>query len=290
MAVGCSTIDQGSTLLQVWDLNSYTRVNLTFTDLHTENITSLKSIDNATFASGSDDGTIKIWSIQNGSCLLTLNMTNSVRSLELLPNGYLASGLANGSLVLLNTNDSFKPFMVLSHGAKINARELLENGDMGSGSDDGSIKIWNAYTFELNKTLNAGSPVICLKRLPNNRLASGLSGSNRIVVWDLNGTVDSILNNLTYIGKINALEYWGDELLAIGLADKNIQIFDLKGLKVLKVFTSHGFAVNTLKALPDGNLASGSSDRLVRIWNNQSNVPQNDLLVHCQVFATELLG
>ena len=293
MAVGCSTINVGGTRLQVWDLNSYTRVNLTFPDLHTANITSLKSIGNTKFASGSDDGTIKIWSIENDSCLLTLNMTNSVRSLVLLPNGYLASGLANGSIVLLNTNDSFKTFKVLSHGGKINGLELLENGDMASGSDDGFIKIWNAYTFELNNTLNAGYPVKCLKRLPNNRLASGLGGSNQIVIWDLNGNDNfdnSILNNLTFCNMINALEYWGDELLACGSEDNKVLVWNLTASSHFKTFTAFSLAVNTLRALPDGNLTSGSSDRLVRIWNKQSDSPQKDLEVNCQVFAAELLG
>ena len=69
-----------------------------------------------------------------------------------------------------------------------------------------------------------------------------------------------------------------------------VLIWNLTASSLYKTFTSHAFAVNTLRVLPDGNLTSGSSDRYVRIWNKESSTQIKDLIIDCQVFATELLG
>jgi WD40 repeat protein len=155
--------------------------------IHTSNIINAYEIlDNGDLVSGANDGYIKVWA--PGSYTTPKYQKNfgvPVKSLKRLPNGYLACGLANGTIVLLDQYNSFQSHLVLeSHQNNTNALELLENGDLASGSDDGFIKIWNSSAFLLNQTLNAGFPVNCLKRLPNNRLASGFN--YQVVIWNLN--------------------------------------------------------------------------------------------------------
>ena len=57
----------------------------------------------------------------------------------------------------------------------------------------------------------------------------------------------------------------------------NLKFFILKykAGSLLYAFTSHTHIVSTLATLPNGNLASGSNDNTVKIWN-----PSTGLLVY----------
>lgn len=288
MSVGCSTENAKDSILQVWDLNVGDILSLSFPDLHNLSINALQIIDHTTLASGSDDGTIKIWNITTGSNLSTIDLGSSVHSLKLLPNGYFACGLESGDIFLLDKNFDYYSDLGY-HLNKTNALELLENGYLASGSDDGYIKIWDAKLFALKYTLNAGFPVNCLKRLTNNRFASGLNGSNQIVIWNM--TNYAVIKNLTYSNKITALEYLGNDLLASGSEDGCITIWNITAGSVYKTFRLNKSGVNALKILPDGSLASGSSDVYLNILNYQSEPTQNyTFLVNCKVLALEILG
>ena len=291
MAVGCSTENAKDSILQVWDLNIGGVLSLNFTDMHTANINALQTIDNTTIASGSDDGTIKIWNIETGSNLSTIDLASSVLSLELLPKGNLASASADQLINSFNLVDSSQTIGEIgNHSNKINGLELLENSAaFASGSDDGFIKIWDTQLNSLKHTLKAGYPVNCLKRLPNNRLASGLNRSNQIVIWNM--TNYALIKNLTQSNKINALEYLENELLASGSEDGYITIWNITASRVYKTFRLHRSGINALKILPDGSLASGSSDVYLNILNYQSEPTQNyTIFINCKVLALEILG
>ncbi len=111
---------------------------------HSSAIYSLILLPDGNLASGSGDGTIKVWDTNDFQCLSTLTgHSNFIWSLILLQNGNLASGSADGKIKVWDTND-FKCLSTLTgHSGSIFSLILLPNGNLASGSDDITIKVWD---------------------------------------------------------------------------------------------------------------------------------------------------
>ena len=130
------------------------------------------------FASGSDDGSIKIWSASNLRCQLTLHTGDNVGILVLaaMP-GKLACGADDGSIRIYDTRT-----WALVHTV---AGETDENeeiwalavvGDyLVSGSVNATIRVWNTHTWACEKDIvSHDGPVYALATLQNH-LVSGSS-------------------------------------------------------------------------------------------------------------------
>ncbi|RMZ98100.1 serine threonine kinase, partial [Brachionus plicatilis] len=70
---------------------------------HSQRVRTLVVLQNGDLASGSEDRTIKIWNLENGSVKMTLK----------------------------------------NHSSWVRTLAVLQNGDLVSGSEDSTIKIWN---------------------------------------------------------------------------------------------------------------------------------------------------
>jgi WD40 repeat protein len=93
--------------------------------------------------SGSLDGTITAWDMGNYQKIKTINDSDKVLSLLMLPNGYFASGLMNGSIKLFSMT-GYKCINILkSQTSQVTSLLLLKDKRIISGSNDGSIIIWN---------------------------------------------------------------------------------------------------------------------------------------------------
>ena len=196
---------------------------------HARSVLSLKRIDNATLASGSFDGYVKLWNYATSSFKAELHTGSAVRGLELLNNGMLACGLDNGviqlwdlnSMVLLKNLTSNSNFTVIS-------LTLINSSYLVSGYENGKIRTWKnssdslAFDFELN----GKSDVNCLKMFPNsNYLASGLA-NGVIQIWNINAPVRYVHINLTVNSRpLRALEsshrWWRQNCIAFHVACKS---------------------------------------------------------------------
>ena len=162
-------------------------------------------------ASGSNDNSIKIWNLNSGECIKTLNgHTSVVRSLQLLANNRLASGSDDKSIKIWNL-DSGECLKTLSgHTNYIYSLHLLAKNRLASGSNDNLIKIWNLDSGECIKTLTGHtSAVWSLQLCANNRLASG-SNDNSIKIWNLDS--GECLKTLTgHTSYVRSLQFLANE-------------------------------------------------------------------------------
>jgi WD40 repeat protein len=87
----------------IWNLSSLTHSVI---NAHTKPARSVEVLSNGDIATSSDDLSIKIWSANNFSLVLTLNgHRQPIRVLKLLPNGLLASGSDDSLIKLWNTTN-----------------------------------------------------------------------------------------------------------------------------------------------------------------------------------------
>ena len=120
------------------------------------------------------------------------------------------------------------------------------------------------------KTYSIGTghslPVNALKVINDTHLVSG-SDDFTIKLW--------LISNATCIRTINtgvivkSLAILNNGYLAAGLDDtrNNIKIYDLNNGNNINTIDAHNSVVNTLAVFPNGDLASGSSDNIVKIWD-----------------------
>ena len=123
---------------------------------HTDWVICLTALDNGQFASGSTDGTIKIWGSQQEQwqCFHTLDKasgahTGWVNCLTALGSGQFASGSSDRTIKIWGKNqqEQWQCLHILNqasggHTHWINCLTALGNGQFASGSHDKAIKIW----------------------------------------------------------------------------------------------------------------------------------------------------
>jgi len=97
-------------------------------------------------ASGSTDGTIKLWSLPDGALRKTLNgSSHAVYSVAISPDGkLLASGGWDKTISLWSLPDGALLKTLPGHAYSVNSVAIGPNGRLlASGGSDGTIKLWS---------------------------------------------------------------------------------------------------------------------------------------------------
>ncbi len=117
-------------------------------------VVSLGELNAGSFASGSEDGTIRVWT-SDGTLVRVVEVGEVVISLSLSPCGRIvAAGCGDGSVNLNRLPDWDQVWSVKAHGSTVCSISWSPDGRfLASGSDDLRVKILSADTGVLLRTL-----------------------------------------------------------------------------------------------------------------------------------------
>ena len=269
------------------------------------------SPDGKTFASGSNDNTIKLWSVDGGREIKTLSgHTDWVWAVAFSPNGKtLASGSLDKTIKLWNveTGQEIMPLTGSVVGVEtppvdgrrdrngVQAVAFSPDGKtLASGSRDRTVRLWDvASGRELHILYNHTDWVYSVAFSPDGKTLASGSKDNTIKLWDVASGQE--LKTITgHDDSVLSVAFSPDrETLASGSTDQTIRVWEIASRKELKSFKVRTGSIFSVKFSPNGEtLASGGGDNTIRLWDINSEkqiweVERHKGWVHSVAFSTD---
>ncbi|XP_043568836.1 transcription initiation factor TFIID subunit 5 [Chiloscyllium plagiosum] len=180
--------------------------------------------------SSSEDGTVRLWSLQTFTCLVGYKGHNyPVWDTQFSPYGYYFISGGHDRVARLWVTDHYQPLRIFSgHLSDVTCTRFHPNSNyVVTGSADRTIRLWDVLNGNCVRILTGHKgPIHSLVFSPNGRyLASGAT-DGRILLWDIgHGLLVGELKGHT--DTIYALKFSRDgEILASGSMDNTVKMWD----------------------------------------------------------------
>jgi WD40 repeat protein len=240
---------------------------------------------NKQLASGAEDGSIRLWNLDNFQCIKVLaHHEKAVNSLRFSPNGkFLASASWDNTIKLWDLQAFDEITTLTGHQDSVEVLDIsMDSLLLVSGSNDQTIRLWDVRNNQPLHTFDNFSDTIRSLCFSPDGLQLAAGSWDIIHLWD----VLSKKPIRTFKGQtknyISALSISPDGLtLAAGSHDKTIRLWDMTSKKQSLKLQGHLRRVNCVAFSPDNlTLASGSHDKQVKLWNIKTGKEINGLNVH----------
>ena len=257
--------EEGQRLHQVWQAHTNTVMALAF------------SPDGRTLATGSWDGSLKLWDMERGNLLWTNWHTDSVNYVAFAPDGGLIASSGNDAVIRLWDAASGTPRQTLTgHVGPIFALAWSSDGGLlVSGGFDGVIRLWDR-SVELSEhsvQMLSGHTnwVSGLAFAPDGQTLASASWDRTVKLWDVRreGSL-GVRQTLTgHTDRVFRLAWSPDgRLLASCGPDRAIWLWDVEQSSYRMALHGHSAVVHDLAFTSEGrSLISGSEDGTLRAWD-----------------------
>jgi WD40 repeat protein len=236
-------------------------------------------------ASGSNDGTIKLWDAASGRPLITFSGHESgINSVCWSPGGERLASASDDMTVRVWDAASGLPQAILNgHESWVNSVCWFPSGErLASASYDQTVRVWDASSGLSLATLRGHEDRInsvCWS--PEGERLASASNDTTVRVWD--GASGCPLATLSGHESWVRSVCWspGGERLASASDDQTIRLWDAASGRSLATLRGHEDRVNSVCWSPGGErLASASDDQTVRLWDAASSRPLTTLRGH----------
>jgi WD40 repeat protein len=204
---------------------------------HTAHVWCVKiSPDGTKIASCSDDGTVRIWSVQTGVELQALR------------------GHEHGVRCVAWSPDS----------------RLVASG----GYHDSTLRVWDIVGG--TQTAQHNVNVVCVTWSSSNASLLVSSGADKIIiVWHLEGGSATVMHTLWgHTGRVYSVSLSPDDRFIVsGCLNNTVRVWEVATGQQVRVLEGHTKMVSSVVWSPDGKyIVSGSADKTVRMWEADEQV------------------
>jgi WD40 repeat protein len=238
--------------------------------------------DERMVASCSDDGTIRIWAIAGLFSQLPLpGHSSPVTSLAFSRNwGVLASSSEDMTVRIWNARTGKPQASLQGHGqAVLWAAFSRDSTRLVTTARDGTSRIWDtlSWTCVEEITMSAGIDVVLFSPDLSTMASTHFEDTETVRLWDVATDQHKAALQCGGCHWISAMAYSCDSsLLAVGVGDDTILVWDAETESCLHVLEGHQEAVVTMAFSPSVAratlFASGSIDTTIRTWDASTGV------------------
>jgi uncharacterized protein with WD repeat len=224
-------------------------------------------------ASGSYDGTVKLWNVERRREIATLTgrWSADVFAVAFSPDGKLvASGDYDKTVKLWDVERQTEITALKGHGDGVSAVAFSPDGKLiASGSWDNTVKLWDIERRTEVATLKGhGDDVNAVAFNPDGRLIASGSRDGTVKLWDVKGRKE-IATQFEHWSTVLGIAFSPDgELIASSSRDGTIKLWDVERRTEVATLKGHTKSVNSVAFSPDGELiASSSRDGTIKLWD-----------------------
>ena len=248
------------------------------------------SPDSTMLASGSQDGTVRLWDVTTGErseiAILNHPPGTHVRSVAFSPDGsMLASGSSSddGTIYLWDVSTEQIIHTLKGHKAGVESVVFSPDGStLASGGHDGTVRLWNPVTGKpIDILLDGPDTAWSVAYSPDgNTIAIGL-GNGTILLGDVSDAqLPKFLSGHT--AWVESVAFSPDgATLASGSGDNTVRLWEVATGDRIDTLTGHTAGINSVAFSSDDTiLASGSDDNTIILWDILTGEPIDTLTGH----------
>ncbi|MEM8778708.1 MAG: hypothetical protein AAGF26_07535 [Cyanobacteria bacterium P01_G01_bin.49] len=232
--------------------------------------------------SGGYDKTIRIWNLNTGELIKTLDSKSRVNAISITPDSKsFISGGDDGKIEIWDIATA-NHRTIDAHAHRILAMVVSSDGKtIYSGSRDHSIKPWNYDSGQVRWNHYDGQirdsfigdygTVVALDISSTNEFLASSTGDNIVRLWKLD-PYELLEINFQHSDLVWSLAISPDQkTLVCGCRDNTIKIWDIETGEQKYNLCEHAAEIWAVAISPDGRtLASGSGDHTIKLWNLQT--------------------
>jgi len=242
-----------------WKANSFTTTDLTS---HLDDVICLQYVGDL-LATGSGDGTVKLWDLKKKKCKASLKHTIDVFCLQLDNDNKLASGGGERHITIWDIAQQ-SVISKLPCKDTIKCLQIMDS-ILICGSADGFIYKYDLRTGSIEEQFASEiEDVWCLQAGGNNLVCGGVHATKPLRMFDLRTSGKQKTELVGHYSLVSSLHF-EDDVLVTGSSDSSVRVWDMTTGKCKQrlLTTSKVFCVY----LYDNWVVSGCDNAAAILWN-----------------------
>lgn len=248
-------------VISLWDLRTYSLFRKL--EGHEQRIYFSKSISAKGLLTASEDGSIRIWSIDNGNCELTIN--HEIRSCCLISEDEIALGLESGAIEIWPLSFITRKQELIAAQQPIACLQLLNGKRIMSYAFDRCLRIWSLENSLCLRVIDTKAQIASILPLSDGKQIA-CREFGKISIWNIENVGSKQIFTNHNLRKNPIIELANHRLAGV-LGDRKIGIWNISTGELERVLKGHKSSIQPLIQLSDGKLISGSDDHTVRVWD-----------------------
>ena len=242
---------------------------------HEGEVTSIAySFDGRLLASGSDDGTVRIWNTRTGEEAMAPLRSNEgqIKSIAFSPDGqHIVMGGEGNAVHVWDVMTGCAALPPLrGHSDVIRSVAFSPDGSLiASASDDKTVRLWSAETGQEVSVISDHTGLVrAVSFSPDGQLLASASSDKTVRFWRPHtwDEAESPLIDLD-VGFTSVCFSPDSRYLATGSEGGIIELWDMVTREQSPVFISLNFSVNSLAFSPDGSKLFSAGRERVQSWD-----------------------